>query len=213
MQNHTKPFQFEYRLANRVDGSFELRLTQSEFEDYQHLKTEVHKKLKAIGIEKMKPYWFEAPPTDQKTLEELRAAIGADKDAQLIAYYAHSRYERTYKPVQVGGVKYWYQSYSAGRFINFAPDLESDSIQTLSVFDGPAEYFDHGHIQTDQHASLFRTGDLKLPGQPPKTVGVAFHHFTYSAHFKRKDAIFQAFDHDKTFLGHYFASAFSSLVL
>ena len=86
------------------------------------------------------------------------------------------------------------------------------AVVPASVFDGPAEYFDHAHIQTAEHARLFKTGWLKLPGHDAVCVAVRFASFQQHDHWKRPDAVFEVLQGGK-FVGHYFASAFKSLCL
>lgn len=86
------------------------------------------------------------------------------------------------------------------------------SLLGVSVFDGPLELFDHGHIKTENHAALFKTGWLKLPGQNAVCVAVKFAHFQFNHMQKRPDPVFEV-RQDGKFVGHYFASAFKSLIL
>lgn len=86
------------------------------------------------------------------------------------------------------------------------------SILGMSVFDGPLELFDHGHIQTDTHAALFKTGWLKLPGHEAVCVAVKFANFQFNHWHKRPDPVFEVRQAGQ-FVGHYFASAFKSFCL
>ena len=81
------------------------------------------------------------------------------------------------------------------------------------VFSGPLVLFDHSHIQTPAHAALFKTGELKLPGQTGKIVGVRYSNFAHNAHQGRNDAVFATYWSDGIFAGHYVASAFRTLCL
>lgn len=82
-----------------------------------------------------------------------------------------------------------------------------------SLFDGPVRLYDHGHIKAPEHATLFKTGELDLPGQPILVVAVRYSNFAFNAAQKRTDAIFEALDSDGRHIGHYFASAFRTLML
>lgn len=86
------------------------------------------------------------------------------------------------------------------------------SVCNMSVFNGPLELFDHGHIQTADHAKLFKVGWLKLPGYPEVCVAVRFAHFQFNRWQNRQDAVFEVRQRSE-FVGHYFASAFKSLIL
>lgn len=106
------------------EQTFNLLLTQAEFEDYEGLKTKVHAQIEALGIPSSEaPYWREDPPVDAAFLAQLKAAIGAPDDVQFIAYYAHSYQHRHYKTVRVNGEDFRYMGFQNGHFIKFALDL------------------------------------------------------------------------------------------
>ncbi len=86
-------------------------------------------------------------------------------------------------------------------------------------------FHDHSHINTHEHASLFKTGvldvQLLMDGQltVPETlldcsvVGVKFAAMTYNNVQHRNEPVFAVTDVSGQFQGHYFASAFKSLTL
>lgn len=223
MPNHQKiAFRFAFRRAAGVcpedkrTGFFTLELTQDEFEDYQLLKARVHHELDVLGVpEHESAHWYEAPIYSIEHLGAIAKAIGASADSTLIPYYAHGWHHRHYHVVQVNGVRYRYMGFQHGQFIKFAPDVEQPSPPPTmaTLFDGPVTLHDHGHIKTPEHAALFKTGELDLPGQAPLTVAVRFSNFAFNAAQKRTDAIFEALDATGQHIGHYFASAFRTLVL
>ena len=98
------------------------------------------------------------------------------------------------------------------RDVSDVPNPIQEPLTCASVFDGPLEPFDHGHIQTPEHAALFKTGELKIPGHAPEIVGVRFFSFQFNAHQNRSEAIFEIFRNGQS-TGTYFASAFKSLTL
>ncbi|MDT8992831.1 hypothetical protein RQP54_18300 [Curvibacter sp. APW13] len=214
-------FRFEYRRPAGVcpedkrTGFFTIDLSQDEFEDYQALKARVHHELDVIGIPQHESaYWVEAPPYSLDQLKKLAIAFGSG-NATLIPHYAHGWHYNHYHQAVVDGVRYRYMGFQGGEFIKFAPDIEQPSppLPMGTLFDGPVRLHDHGHIQTPEHAALFKTGELDLPGQPIQHVAVRFCNFAFNAAQKRADAVFEALDTTGQHLGHYFASAFKTLVL
>lgn len=122
----------------------------------------------------------------------------------------------------------WIAKNKLGRWIDAHGDLPSDwqpaaklktgasifpdPVRLSTLFDGPLELFDHGHIQTSGHASRFKTGTLALPGRPDELLVVRFHNFQFNAMQKRLDAVFEAL-RNGVHGGYYFASAFRDLCL
>lgn len=215
------PFRFAYARPKGVcpedkrTGFFTMELSQDEFEDYQLLKARIHHELDVIGVpEHEAAYWYEAPVYSLDHLKKLAITFGSGQ-ATLIPHYPHGWHYNHYHLAEVDGVRYRYMSFQQGEFIKFAPDIEQPSPPPTmaTLFDGPVTLHDHGHIATPEHAALFKTGELDLPGQPPRIVAVRFSNFAFNAAQKRADAIFEALDSKGQHLGHYFASAFRTLVL
>lgn len=220
MPEQLKKFRFAYTRPVEVcsedkrTGFFFLELTQAEFEDYQHLKTRIHHELDVIGIPAHESaHWYETPEISDDLLVKLREAFGADTESMLIPYYPHGWRHSSYREAIVDGTRYLYMGFQNGRFIKFSCDIEQPPPTCSSLFDGPIKMHDHGHIKTPEHASLFKTGELDLPGQNPRCVKVRFANFAFNDAQKRFDAVFEALDAHGQHVGHYFASAFRSLVL
>ncbi len=200
---------------NKRTGFFSIPLTQEEFEDYQFLKARVHHELDVIGVpEHEAAHWYEAPFYQLDQLKKLAICFGAGH-ATLIPYYPHGWHHKHYHQADVDGVRFRYMSFQHGEFIKFAPDIEQPSPppSMATLFDGPVKLHDHSHIKTPEHAALFKTGELDLPGQLPVVVAVRYSNFAFNAAQKRVDAIFEALDASGRHLGHYFASAYRTLVL
>lgn len=95
------------------------------------------------------------------------------------------------------------------------PEVTTVTLDTscaLSCFGGPLVLFDQSHVKTPEHAALFKTGYLTLPGREPENVAIRFFNFQYNAHQKRDDAVFEV-RRNGEHAGYYFASAFRTLCL
>lgn len=90
-------------------------------------------------------------------------------------------------------------------------------ITAMSCFgDGePLELFDHSHVQSVEHASLYKTGELALPGRAPQIVSVVFANFQFNAMQGRYDPVFEVnIENNGVMERHFFfASAFRTLGL
>ena len=92
------------------------------------------------------------------------------------------------------------------------PTLPPGHLPTSVCFNGSVQLHNHSHIQTAAHASLFKTGELCLPGYAPEIVAVQFLAFQFNAVQGRNDAVFKV-TRDQKFAGTFFVSAFRSLYL
>ncbi len=77
--------------------------------------------------------------------------------------------------------------------------------------DGYLELFNHGAINTEAQAKLFKTGELKHPGHDAMDVNVKFMSFQWNQVQKRKEAIFVVTDNANCHIGNYYISAFRTL--
>lgn len=112
------------KLGVNPEHGLTLEMTQSEFEDYQFLKTQIHDALPGLGIPQDEDVsWYENPPVTKSFSKKLLDAICAGKNAQLIGYYPHSHQHRTYKDIVVDGVGYKYMAFQEGLMIKFAPAI------------------------------------------------------------------------------------------
>lgn len=96
-------------------------MTQEQFEDHHAKRDSVHEGIRALGLNPAEVVWFESPQVSEKTEQAFKELIGADPDAQLIAYYPHSFHHRNYKEAVLNGVKYLYMGFQNGHFLTSSP--------------------------------------------------------------------------------------------
>jgi hypothetical protein len=130
MNSQIKTFVFAYKRKNDVrttkdqKNTIELHLTQDQFEDYQFLKDAIHAELERVGVSKDEDvYWYQDPVVSEQTLLNLRNAVGAGVDAQLIAYYPHSFNHRHYRTVRIDEGMFHWMPFQGDHFIKFAPAI------------------------------------------------------------------------------------------
>lgn len=114
------------RAARGLDESitFNLYLTQSEFDDDIVKRERVRAALRDIGIHDAdRPYWYGAPLVDPALLARLHRALEADERTILDPRYAHAWHHDGYRTLVLDGRLWRWQVFDSVGIIKIAPQV------------------------------------------------------------------------------------------